>query len=99
MRQIRILFLSAAFIFAVTAVLISTVAVSGQQGRSSDSAPADIVYGQPGQLVDAGGFRLNLYCMGSGSPAVVFRFRIRRQGGLVAEGAATDRKVDTRVQL
>ncbi|HEY0349467.1 MAG TPA: alpha/beta hydrolase, partial [Pyrinomonadaceae bacterium] len=27
---------------------------------------------QPGQLVDAGGFRLNLYCMGSGSPTVVF---------------------------
>jgi pimeloyl-ACP methyl ester carboxylesterase len=72
MRQIRILFLSAPFIFTITAVLISTVAVSGQQGASSDSAPADIVYGQPGQLVDAGGFRLNLYCMGSGSPAVVF---------------------------
>ena len=72
MRQIRILFLSAPFIFAMTAVLISTVAVSGQQGASSDSAHTDIVYGHPGQLVDAGGFRLNLYCMGSGSPAVVF---------------------------
>ena len=54
------------------AVLISTIAVSGQQVTSSGRAPADIVYGQPGQLVDAGGFRLNLYCMGSGSPAVVF---------------------------
>jgi pimeloyl-ACP methyl ester carboxylesterase len=72
MRQIRILLLSAPFVFAITAVLISTVAVSGLQGASSDRAPADIVYGQPGQLVDAGGFRLNLYCMGSGSPAVVF---------------------------
>jgi pimeloyl-ACP methyl ester carboxylesterase len=39
---------------------------------SGGSAPADIVYARPGQLVDAGGFRLNLYCMGSGSPAVVF---------------------------
>src|ERR1700746_2219878 len=27
-------------------------------------APADLVYGRPGQLVDVGGFRLNLYCMG-----------------------------------
>jgi pimeloyl-ACP methyl ester carboxylesterase len=71
MRQIRILVLWALFIFAVIAVLISTVAVSGQQ-IAGGSSPADILYAQPGQLVDAGGFRLNLYCMGSGSPAVVF---------------------------
>ena len=54
------------------AVLISTGVVSGQQGGSGQSSPADIVYSRPGQLVDAGGFRLNLYCMGSGSPTVVF---------------------------
>ncbi len=59
-------------IFAVIAVLVSTVSVSGQPGASSGSAPADIVYARPGQFVDAGGFRLNLVCMGSGSPAVVF---------------------------
>ena len=53
-------------------VLISTIAASGQQGASRGSAPADIVYARPGQLVDVGGFRLNLYCMGSGSPTVVF---------------------------
>jgi pimeloyl-ACP methyl ester carboxylesterase len=52
------------------AMLISTVAVPAQQAVGS--APADIVYAQPGQLVDVGGFRLNLYCMGSGSPTVVF---------------------------
>jgi len=57
---------------APMAVLISTGAVSGQQVASGGSAPADIVYARPGQLVDAGGFRLNLYCMGSGSPTVVF---------------------------
>jgi len=67
----RILLLGVPFIFAVIAVLISTVAVSGQQ-IGGGSSPADIVYAQPGQLVDAGGFRLNLYCMGSGSPTVVF---------------------------
>jgi pimeloyl-ACP methyl ester carboxylesterase len=54
------------------AVLISEIAVSGQQVTGSGSAPADIVYSQPGQLVDVGRFRLNLYCTGSGSPTVVF---------------------------
>jgi len=58
--------------FLLLAVLISTVAVSGQQAASRSNSPADIVYAQPGQLVDAGGFRLNLYCMGNGSPTVVF---------------------------
>jgi len=42
------------------------------QKKSNGSTPADIVYARPGRLVDAGGFRLNLYCMGSGSPTVVF---------------------------
>jgi len=58
--------------FLLLAVFISTVAVSGQQLASGSSAPEDIVYAHPGQLVDVGGFRLNLYCMGSGSPTVVF---------------------------
>ena len=31
-----------------------------------------MIYAQAGQLVNVGGFRLNLYCSGSGSPAVVF---------------------------
>src|SRR5437764_6311490 len=59
-------------IYLLLAVLISTVAVSGQQSRNNDGRPADIVYARPGRLVDAGGFRLNLYCMGKGSPTVVF---------------------------
>jgi pimeloyl-ACP methyl ester carboxylesterase len=54
------------------AVLIFTVAVSGQQVPKGASSPADIVYAQPGKLVPVNGFRLNLYCMGSGSPTVVF---------------------------
>jgi pimeloyl-ACP methyl ester carboxylesterase len=57
---------------ALLAVLISTVAVSGQQIASSGSSPADILYAQPGKLVSVNGTRLNLYCMGSGSPTVVF---------------------------
>lgn len=51
-------------------LLLCSAVVIGQQ--RAGGAPADIVYAQPGQLVDAGGFRLNLHCMGSGSPTVVF---------------------------
>ena len=55
----------------VVAVLISTL-MSVQSRTTGGSTPADIVYGKPGQLVAVDGSRLNLYCMGSGSPAVVF---------------------------
>jgi len=71
MGQMRILFLSALLIFAIV-VPICTGAISGQQTASAGSSPADIVYAHPGRLVDVGGFRLNLVCMGSGSPTVVF---------------------------
>jgi|HubBroStandDraft_1064217.scaffolds.fasta_scaffold24677_2 formylglycine-generating enzyme required for sulfatase activity len=37
-----------------------------------EAAPGDELYTRPGQLVEADGTRLNLYCTGSGSPAVVF---------------------------
>jgi len=37
------------------------------------AAPGDSLYTRPGQLVDAGdGAQLSLYCLGHGSPAVVF---------------------------
>jgi pimeloyl-ACP methyl ester carboxylesterase len=36
------------------------------------AAPGDTIYTQPGQLVSANETRLNFYCMGNGSPAVVF---------------------------
>ena len=52
------------------AVLIST-ATSGQEAASG-GVPADMIYALPGQLVSRDGFRLNLYCMGSVSPMVVF---------------------------
>src|SRR5258708_14306817 len=64
MRQARTGFL--------LAVVISAIMVSGQHVASGGSSPADILYAQPGQLVSVNGFRLNLYCIGSGSPTVVF---------------------------
>src|SRR5258708_40080574 len=54
------------------AVVISAIAVSGQQVASGGSSPADILYARPGQLVSVNGFRLNLYCIGSGSPTAAF---------------------------
>jgi len=35
------------------AVLVSTVAVSAQQASGDSGSPADIIYAQAGQLVDA----------------------------------------------
>src|SRR5882757_28468 len=54
------------------AMLIPAASAFGLQVASGGSSPADILYAQPGQLVPVNGFRLNLYCMGSGSPAVIF---------------------------
>src|SRR5438105_10589619 len=53
-------------------IFICTVAVYSQQGANGGSSPADILYTKSGKLVSVNGFRLNLYCMGSGSPTVVF---------------------------
>ena len=40
---------------------------------AASAAPGDTIYAHPGRLVSAGdGARLNFYCMGAGSPAVVF---------------------------
>lgn len=36
------------------------------------AADGDGLYARPGRLVDVGGRRLNLYCIGSGTPAVIF---------------------------
>jgi len=54
------------------AMLISAIVAYGQQAVSSGNSPSDILYARPGKLVPVDGFRLNLYCLGSGSPAVVF---------------------------
>lgn len=39
---------------------------------SASAAPGDGIYTRPGMLIRASGTRLNVYCMGSGSPTVVF---------------------------
>jgi formylglycine-generating enzyme required for sulfatase activity len=39
---------------------------------AAGAAPGDSIYARPGRLVSVNGTRLNFYCMGSGSPAVIF---------------------------
>jgi len=52
------------------APVLAICALLGAQARV---APGDSVYTRPGQIVAAAdGARLNFYCMGSGSPTVVF---------------------------
>jgi len=59
-------------LFALLALAVVTC------GFPFDSAPAKVTpatggfYARPGRLVDIGGYRLNLYCTGSGSPTVIF---------------------------
>jgi pimeloyl-ACP methyl ester carboxylesterase len=52
-------------------LMVGTCLLAGIQGAAS-AAPGDEIYTRPGTLVRADGTRLNLYCTGSGSPAVVF---------------------------
>lgn len=40
--------------------------------HAAGDAPPDLVYARPGQLVNANGTQLNMYCMGSGPVTVVF---------------------------
>ena len=53
------------------AAAVSIGFLIGMQSTGS-AAAGDHLYARPGQLVSANGTRLSLYCMGSGSPAVVF---------------------------
>jgi hypothetical protein len=43
----------------------------GLQG-TANSAAGDQLYAHPGHLVSVNGTHLNLYCMGTGTPAVIF---------------------------
>ena len=49
-----------------------SLALFGPQLVSAGGSASDILYTHPGQLVSVGGFRLNLHCVGTGSPTVVF---------------------------
>jgi pimeloyl-ACP methyl ester carboxylesterase len=50
----------------VTAILLTSFP------NLASSAPGDSLYSHPGRLVSVAGTRLNMYCMGHGSPTVVF---------------------------
>src|SRR6058998_690879 len=53
--------------------LVHVLTASLLLGMQVRVAPGDAVYTRPGRIVAAAdGARLNLYCMGSGSPTVIF---------------------------
>jgi pimeloyl-ACP methyl ester carboxylesterase len=54
----------------VTSIVLACI-LSGSQS-TANAAPGDHVFARYGQLVSAQGTRLNLYCVGTGAPAVVF---------------------------
>jgi pimeloyl-ACP methyl ester carboxylesterase len=54
------------------AILIVFIGLSAFLPCLAGAAPGDDVYSRPGRLVATEGTRLNLYCTGTGSPAVVF---------------------------
>jgi len=43
--------------------------------RSRAKAALRAKYPPPGQMVDVGGYKMHLYCLGSGSPTVVVEAR------------------------
>jgi len=53
------------------AAAVSIYLLLGVQSIAS-AAPGDALYARPGKMVAAEGTRLNFYCMGRGSPTVVF---------------------------
>ena len=55
---------------ALVLLLIVIVAIVGFQGSRAQAA-LRAQYPPPGQMVDVGGYKLHLYCQGSGSPTVV----------------------------
>ena len=55
-----------------SAILTVFIGLCGGLPYLAGAAPGDEVYSRPGRLVATAGTRLNLYCTGSGSPAVVF---------------------------
>src|SRR5712671_3689996 len=48
-----------------------TFATAHAAHRAGQPDPSLEAYGRPQQLVDIGGRRLNLYCLGHGSPTVI----------------------------
>ena len=57
---------------ALKAMLAGCGALCSVSLAQPPAHPDDSVYARPGLIVPAAGTRLNLYCMGSGSPAVIF---------------------------
>lgn len=67
---------------------------------TSAAAPGDTVYSRPGQIVFTGdGARLNLYCLGTGSPTMVMESGWGGLGSRLGRRVAADFPIHPRLQL
>lgn len=57
---------------ALKVIVVAAMALAFSRGTQSASALDDPVYTRPQRLVDIGGRRMNIRCLGEGSPVVVF---------------------------
>ena len=65
---------SARNVIAIELVLLAVVAFAGMFYEASSVRREDSLIHPPGRLVDIGGYRLHLYCTGTGSPTVILDF-------------------------
>jgi pimeloyl-ACP methyl ester carboxylesterase len=79
MRDFAEQYVLAIVLIGVACVAIALNACSGSKTPSPSPIAArmpatngDLLYTQPGRLVNIGGRNINMYCLGSGSPTVVF---------------------------
>ena len=73
MKSMQLVLLSASLsALAMLCLMPVSAAHVDAMAQSSTLAAGDEIYTKPGELVSVGTHRLNLYCMGSGSPTVVF---------------------------
>src|SRR5581483_7934196 len=61
-------------VVAIELVLLAMAALAGMVYQARNVRRENALVHPPGQLVDVGGYRLHLYCTGSGSPTVVLDF-------------------------
>ena len=79
--------------------LIVLLAVSGGTYEAIMSAGDAKRYPPPGQLVDVGGYRLHLHCVGQGSPDCHTRCRLGLVLAGLGCGPVSTRRVDARLRL
>jgi len=83
LRRLFLILVALSLTAALSGVIYQFLAVSRERAR----------YPAPGKLVDIGGYRLHIHCLGHGSPVVVLDSGIGRGLLLLAQSTTTDCRV------